>query len=93
MAKTVIKKDGSREPFDIEKIRSSIKKAAQEAGLDEGRMNEVIEKTVSRVGETMDEIEEEISSFQIREEILVILDEIEASVSQAWREHDRKSKS
>jgi len=87
MANEVIKKDGSREPFDAEKIRNSIRAACQEAGLEEGRKNEVVEQ-VAKVAIELADSKEEIATSEIKEKILSELDNIEPSVSAAWRKHE-----
>ena len=66
MAKEVIKKDGTKEPFDAEKIKKSIAAAAEEAGLSEERKNEVVEQ-VSAVVIKMAEEKEEIATSEITE--------------------------
>ncbi len=93
MAKIVIKKDGSEEEFDTEKIKKSIKKAAEEAGLEPEKINELVEKVSSKAVKMAEEVEEKIASSQIRENILSTLDEVEDSVSQAWRDYDKTYKS
>jgi len=93
MAKIVIKKDGREQEFNSEKIKLSIKKAVEEAGLEEEKINEVVEKVFNAVIEMADEVEEKIASSQIREKILSTFDEIEEVASQSWRNHDRKFKS
>jgi|AntAceMinimDraft_18_1070375.scaffolds.fasta_scaffold48555_2 transcriptional regulator NrdR family protein len=93
MAKIIIKKDGREQEFNPEKVKLSIRKAVEEAGLEEKRINEVVEKVFSAVIEITDEVEEKITSSQIREKILSTFDEIEEVASQSWRNHDRKFKS
>jgi len=88
MANEVIKDDGTREPFDAEKIRISIRAAARAAGLAEDKVQEL----VSEVGESaidMAEAREVIAASEIRSFILNELDEIDFSVAEAWREYDR----
>jgi transcriptional repressor NrdR len=89
MAKEVIKKDGSREPFDPEKIRNSIRKAADKTDLPEERKNEIVEQ-VAQVAIQMAEEKEEIATSEIREKILSELDSVEPSVSAAWREYEKE---
>lgn len=89
MAKFVIKKDGTKESFDAEKIRKSITAAAQGANLSEERLNEVVEQ-VSSAAIELAEGKEEIATAEIKEKILSELDTIESSVSGAWRKHDEE---
>jgi len=87
MAKEVIKKDGTKEPFDAGKIKSAIALAAQEAGLAEERKNEIAEQVSAKVI-AMADAKEEIASSEIKESVLAELDSLEPSVSAAWRKHD-----
>ena len=91
MAKEVIKKDGSKQPFDAEKIKNSIRAAASQAGLPEEKMNEVVEK-VTLAAVSMADAKEEIASTEIKEKILSELDSVEPSVSDAWRKYDAEKK-
>lgn len=89
MAEFVIKKDGSKEPFDAEKIRKSITAAASTAGLPEEQINKVVEHILGVATELTDE-KEEIATAEIKEKILSELDAFEPSVSEAWRKHDQE---
>jgi transcriptional regulator NrdR family protein len=86
MAKEVIKKDGTKEPFDAGKIRNAIGAAAKEAGLAEERKNEIVEKVSAKVIQMAD-AKEEIASSEIKESILSELDSLEPSVSAVWRKY------
>jgi len=89
MAKEVIKKDGSRQPFDSEKIRNSIRGAAVRTDLPEERQNEVVEQVAKAAIELAD-TKEEIATSEIKEKILSELDRIEPAVSAAWRKHEEE---
>ncbi len=91
MASNVVKKDGTKEPFDPEKIRKSIAAAAELANLSEEKKNEVVEQ-VATVVIQMAEEKEEIDTSELREKILSDLDRIEPSVSAAWRKYDQEKK-
>ena len=86
MAEFVIKKDGSKEPFDAEKIRKSITAAASTTGLSEEQINKVVEHVLGVATELTDE-KEEIATAEIKEKILSELDALEPSVSEVWRKH------
>jgi transcriptional regulator NrdR family protein len=92
MAEFVVKRDGSREPFDAQKIRDSITAAAQEAGLAEERTNEVVGQVVT-VAIQMAGQKEEIATSEIKARILSELDQVEPSVSAAWRKYEQEKKS
>jgi len=87
MANQVIKKDGSKEPFDVEKIKRVIRLSGQEAGLDEVKQNEVAEKIVAKIVEVFKD-KEEIAATEIRDKILGELDVYAPSVSAAWRNYE-----
>ena len=89
MAKEVIKKDGTKEPFDAEKIKNSILAAAQRTELSEDRRNEVVEQVSSAVLQAAAG-KEEITTAELREKILSELSAIEPSVSESWRKHEQE---
>lgn len=89
MAKFVIKKDGTKEPFDAGKIRSSIVGAAQKTELLEERRNEVVEQVSKTVLQAVAE-KEEIPTAEIREKILSELSTVEPSVSEAWKKYEQE---
>ncbi len=89
MAKFVIKRDGTKEPFDKEKIKKSIAAAAQEAGLSEKQAKKAVKK-VSKVAIKIAKKKDEIATSEIREKILSELDALEPSVSEAWRKGEQK---
>ena len=87
MANQVIKKDGSKEPFDAEKIKKGIRLASQQAGLDETKQNEVTEKVTAKVVEML-QGQEEVRTIEIRDKILGELDLFAPTVSAAWRDYE-----
>jgi len=87
MANQVIKKDGSKEPFDVEKIKKGIRLASQQAGLDETKQNEITEKVTTKVVEML-QGQEEVRAIEIRDKILGELDLYAPSVSAAWRDYE-----
>ncbi len=89
MANEVIKKDGTREAFDAEKIRRAIAAAAQDAGISEERQNELVEQITSTVVQAAEE-KEEIATSEIREKILTELDAVEPAVSESWRRYEQE---
>ena len=89
MAEEVIKKDGTKQPFDAEKIKESIRAAANLTDISEERKNELVEK----VGNATIEIanaKKKITTSEIKEKILKDLDAIEPSVSAAWRRYEQE---
>lgn len=88
MASEVIKKDGSREAFDPEKIRKTINAAAQRCDIPEDRKNEIINKVTGAAVQMASE-REEITTAEIRDKILSELDIIEPQISSSWRQYDQ----
>ena len=91
MAKFVIKRDGSKQVFDSEKIKRAIQLAAEQAGLEEDRVSEIVNQ-VAGSAIALADIKEEIATSEIREKILSDLDTVEPAVSAAWRGHDKENK-
>lgn len=91
MAKFVIKKDGTKEAFDSEKIKNSIMASAKETDLSEERRKEVVDQVSSIVIQMAGE-REEIEVSEIRDKILQELDSIEPSVSATWRNYEEGQK-
>ncbi len=91
MAKEVIKKDGTKEPFAAEKIKNAIRAAAARTELSDERKNEVIEQVATVVIQLAD-TKEEIATSELRKKILSELDSVEPSVSAAWRKYDQEQK-
>lgn len=91
MANFVIKRDGTKEPFDAEKIRKSVTAAVERANLSEERRNEVVEQVSSAAIRLAGE-KEEIPTAEIRGKILSELDVLEPSVSEAWRSHEQEKR-
>jgi transcriptional regulator NrdR family protein len=87
MVTQVIKKDGSKQPFDAEKIKRSIEGAAREAGLADDRVSQVATE-VSGVVIEQTNAQEEIATSEIKSMILNELDKVEPSVSGAWRTYE-----
>jgi transcriptional repressor NrdR len=91
MALEVIKRDGSREPFDAEKIRNSIRAAAVDIDLPEEKISEITEKITQAVLQEADKVDE-IATVDIREKILAELERENPEIAEAWRRYDREVK-
>lgn len=89
MAETVIKKDGSEEPFDPDKIRSSVRKASEQAGLSDEKTEELTEQASKAALEAASE-RSKISTTEIRGKLLTKLERVQPSVAEAWREYDQQ---
>ena len=87
MANQVIKKDGSKEPFDDEKIKKAIRLAAQQSGLDETKQTEITEKITAKVLEAL-KGKEEVRTLEIRDKILGELEIYAPTVAASWRDYE-----
>lgn len=91
MANFVVKKDGTKEPFDPGKIKNAIAAACQGAALPEERKNQVVGQASAAVIQ-MAGAKEEIPTSEIKTTILSQLDSVEPAVSAAWRKYDEEKK-
>ncbi len=91
MAQEVIKKDGTKQPFDARKISNAIMAAGAETDLSDDKVNKAAEQVVLTISQ-MVEAQDEITTSQIREKVLSELDGIAPAISDAWREYDRENK-
>ena len=89
MANFVIKKDGTKEPFDAEKIKKSVIAAAKAANLPGEEMGKVIAQILAKTSQLAGG-KEEITTTEIKEGILAELDTIAPTVSAAWRKYDEE---
>lgn len=91
MATNVIKRNGTVEPFDAEKMKSAVRAAATEAGIAAERMEEIVEQAVRPAMEAAEQVEE-IETSVLRDKILAALDDIDPSISDAWRKYNTANK-
>ncbi|TSC75736.1 MAG: hypothetical protein G01um101430_230 [Parcubacteria group bacterium Gr01-1014_30] len=91
MATQVIKKDGTKQPFDAEKIKRAIALACQEGGCSEERTAEVVGQ-VSGSAVALADSKDEIATSELRDKILAELDSAEPAAAEAWRKHDQERK-
>ena len=88
----VIKKNGKKEVFEVDKIRKSIKKAFVDAGISISKTKDLIEKIAQDVVKTT-KGKTEITSKAIKDKILDGLDNAKKIAADAWKRFDRKYKS
>lgn len=91
MISQVVKKDGGKEPFDVEKIKKAIESAAREAEIAPERVQEVVDIVTRSVMKTL-EGREDVPTSEIRERILTALGSVEPPVSTAWNRYDKEEK-
>jgi len=89
MANFVIKRDGSKIPFDAEKIKGAIRAAAKGSEVSEERLTEVVEQATSSVVQEVAGVEE-VATTEIKNKVLSQLDSLESSISEAWRQYDQE---
>jgi len=87
----VVKRDGSRHPFDAEKLKDSVRKAAKEAGHDDVRVASIVD-TTSAGALSLAAGVDEISTAELKMKILADLDTMAPEVAAAWRRHDAEVK-
>lgn len=78
----VVKRDGSREDFDREKIRNGILRAAMRAGVDDARGSELAERITAMIER---EARDGISTMEIRDILLRELDREERAIADSFR--------
>ena len=86
MATHVIKKDGSEQPFDADKMKRSIEAACNDAQLGPERTSEVAEQ-VAQVALDAASGKEKIATSELKTVIFSELDRVEPLASAAWRKH------
>lgn len=89
MAQQVVKRDGTKEPFDAEKIKKAIRTAAERASLSPERVEELVEQ-ISGVVLQYAADKEEVTSSELRDLALGELDKVEPSVAEGWRKYDQE---
>jgi transcriptional regulator NrdR family protein len=91
MAKIVIKKDKKEEPFDIEKLKESIRVNAIDSVLrqSEERINNLVEHISDKVVQSLGK-RDKISTWELREKILAELDLAAPEVAKIWRDYDEQ---
>jgi transcriptional regulator NrdR family protein len=86
MATTVVKKDGSIQPFDIEKIKGAVRGAATEAGLDATAVEEIVAKVSEPVLAAL-AAKDQVASSEIKDLIFAQLQMLNPLVIEAWNKH------
>jgi transcriptional regulator NrdR family protein len=87
----VIKRSGIKEPFDIEKLRRSILRAALDAKVPLKKLEPKINSIVKEV-EEMAEKKGEIDSSEMRVELLSKLKSVDETIVDSWKRFDSKYK-
>ncbi len=91
MAQMVVKRDGSKEPFDADKVKKSIQMAAEDAGLEPDRTQDIVMRA-SQAAIEFAAGTEEVATSELRDKILEVLDVAEPTVGDAWRRYEEANK-
>ena len=88
----VIKRKGTKEPFNPDKIKGSLQKATINAGYNLEEKNEIINEVFLNINKKLDN-EKEINTETIRMCLLTELDKCEPYIAKSVRRFDSKYKS
>ena len=91
MANFVIKKDGTKEPFDGGKIKQGVSMAATQAGLSSEEIEGLASKALASVMESMAGADE-VQVADIREKVVSFLDTSAPEVTEAWKSYEAKNR-
>ncbi|MDD3985099.1 MAG: ATP cone domain-containing protein [Methanobacterium sp.] len=88
----VIKRKGTKEPFNPDKIKGSLQKATINAGYSVEEKNDIINEVFTNINKKLDD-KEEINTETIRMCLLTELDKCEPYIAKSVRRFDSKYKS
>lgn len=91
MAKSVIKRDGTKEDFNGEKMRKSIEVAAISAGLSMDRTNEIVNQVLNVVLKDVNG-KEEVATTELSESVFSQLNAIEPKMAELWRQYEEEKR-
>jgi transcriptional regulator NrdR family protein len=83
MTRTVVKKDGSKEPFSKEKIALSVTKTGAP---------EAVAKRIAEEIRVSSDLKEETTSADVRAAVLIRLQQIDLAWDHAWRKYEHEVK-
>jgi transcriptional regulator NrdR family protein len=90
MANFIVKKDGAKEPFSEQKIKSAVITAATQAGLTAEEGIKIAEEITSTVVKSVANLSE-VVGVEVRARILSQLDAIAPKVAEAWKKYDKEN--
>jgi ribonucleoside-triphosphate reductase len=90
MANFIVKKDGTKEPFNVQKIKSAITAATTQAGLTVEEGIKIAEEVINTIVKSTVNLNE-ISGVEVRARILSQLDSIAPKVAESWRKYDKEN--
>lgn len=86
MSKEVLKKGGTKEAFDVNKMKKSIISAVQQTDVPQSKKNEIVETVTEKVLQFL-EGKEEVFTAEIEARILLELEKLAPSAAQFWRDY------
>ncbi len=89
MLKQVIKRDGSREPFDGEKLRRSVEVASISAGIQMDKTKEIADRIFGLILEAVAD-REEISTAELGKNVFSEMSKIEPGAAEIWKKHEEE---
>ena len=90
MANFIIKKDGTKEPFNVQKIKSAVLAAATQAGVTAEEGAEIAEKVASTIVQSVANLSD-VLGVEVRARALSQLDVIAPTVAEAWKKYDKEN--
>lgn len=87
MVKVVIKKKGKKEKFNLRKIKRCLECAAQQAKSPKKKKDKVIKDILDRVMDYSTN-QEELTTAEIRDLVLMELNILDDSIMKAWLAHE-----
>lgn len=90
MANFIIKKDGAKEPFNAQKIKSAVVAAARQAGLTAEEGAKIAEEVANTIAQSVKNLNE-ILGAEVRARALSQLDAIAPAVAGAWKKYDEEN--
>ena len=91
MTKQVIKRDGTKEAFDGEKMRKSIEVAAISAGLSMDRTNELVNQILDVVLKAVNG-KEEIATSELSKSVFDQLNIVEPKMAELWKQYEEEKR-
>lgn len=89
MVEVVIKRSGSKEPFDVGKIEKAVTEAAKDANVADDDASKAVRAVVEGVAKNAGD-RTEVATNDIREWALKTLDAVNPAMADAWRMYDAK---
>ena len=90
MPNFIIKKDGTKEPFNIQKIKSAVVAAATDTNLSAEEGAKIAEEVANTIARSIANLNE-VLGVEIRARVLSQLDAVAPTVAEAWKKYDKEN--